>query len=78
MPRKEELLLEIEHHQCKLGDAGLLEEDKYLVKVNLEEMASSSGKSNIIGYSIQTVRNAKIIPEQRESQSTVRGNTTGE
>lgn len=44
MPRKEELLLEIEHHQCKLGDAGLLEEDKYLVKVNLEEMASSSGE----------------------------------
>jgi hypothetical protein len=44
MSRKEELLLEIEHHQCKLGDAGLLEEDKYLVKVNLEEMASSSGE----------------------------------
>jgi hypothetical protein len=41
--RKEELLLEIEH-QRELGDAGLLEEDKYLAKVNLEEMESSSGE----------------------------------
>jgi hypothetical protein len=41
--RKEELLLEIEH-QRKLGDVGLLEEDKYLAKVNLEEMESSLGE----------------------------------
>jgi hypothetical protein len=39
---EEELLLEIER-QCKLGDNGLLEEDKYLAEVNLEEMESSSG-----------------------------------
>ena len=35
---KEELLLEIER-QRSLGDAGLLEEDKYLAEVNLEEIA---------------------------------------
>ncbi len=47
--RKENLLLEIEL-QCELGDAGLLEENKYLAKVNLEEMESSLGNGNIIGY----------------------------
>jgi hypothetical protein len=31
--KKEELLREIEH-QRKLGDAGLLEKDKYLAEVN--------------------------------------------
>ncbi len=35
--RKEELLVEIER-QRELGDAGLLEEDKYLAEVNLEEL----------------------------------------
>jgi hypothetical protein len=76
--RKEELLLEIEH-QCKLGDAGLLEEDKYLADVNLEEMASSSGEWHYHWLlAIHTARNAKILREQRESQPTVRGITTGE
>jgi hypothetical protein len=40
---KEELLLEIEC-QKKLGDACLLKVDKYLVEVNLEEMALTSGE----------------------------------
>ena len=40
--KKEELLVEIER-QRELGDAGLLEEDKYLAEVNLEEMATSLG-----------------------------------
>ncbi len=76
--RKEELLLEIEH-QRKLGDAGLLEEDKYLAKVNLEEMESSSGEwQHYWLLAIQTARNAKILWEQRESQSTGSGNITGE
>jgi hypothetical protein len=35
--------VEIEH-QRELGDTGLLEEDKYLAKVNLEEMVTSSGE----------------------------------
>jgi hypothetical protein len=41
--KKEDLLLEIEH-QRKLGDMGLLEEDKYLAYVNLEEMETSLGE----------------------------------
>ena len=41
--KKEEFLVEIER-QWELGDAGLLEEDKYLTEVNLEEMATSSGE----------------------------------
>jgi hypothetical protein len=40
--RKEELLLEIER-QRELEDTGLLEEDKYLAEVNLEEITSYSG-----------------------------------
>jgi len=50
--KKEELLVEIEH-QRELGNAGLLEEDKHLAEVNLEEMATSSlprDSGNIIGY----------------------------
>ncbi len=76
--RKEELLLESEH-QRELGDAGLLEEDKYLAKVNLEEMESSSGeRQHYWLLAIQTAQNAKILPEQRESQSTDSSDITGE
>jgi hypothetical protein len=76
--KKEELLLEIER-QRKLGDAGLLEEDKYLAEVNLEEMASSLGeRQHYWLLAIQTARNAKIFQEQRESQSTGSSNITGE
>ncbi len=41
--KKEELLLEIER-QRKLGDAGLLEEDKYLAEVNLEGLETTLGE----------------------------------
>jgi hypothetical protein len=41
--KKEEILVEIER-QRELGNAGLLEEDKYLAEVNLEEMSTSSGE----------------------------------
>ena len=43
MATKEEKLVEIER-QRELGDAGLLEEDKYLAEMNLEEMATSLGE----------------------------------
>jgi hypothetical protein len=67
--RKEDLLLEIEC-QCEQGDTGLLEENKYLAEVNLEEMASTSGKPQHYWLlAIHTARNAKILWEQRESQS---------
>jgi hypothetical protein len=76
--RKEGLLLDIEH-QRKLGDAGLLEEDKYLAKVNLEEMELSLGeRQHYWLLAIQTAQNAKILQEQRESQPTDSGNITGE
>jgi hypothetical protein len=59
--RKKNLLLEIEL-QPELGDAGLLEEDKYLAKVNLEEMELSLGEQQHYWLlAIQTARNAKIL-----------------
>jgi hypothetical protein len=41
--KKEELPWEIER-QRKLGDAGLLEEDKYLAEVNLEGLETTLGE----------------------------------
>ncbi len=41
--KKEELLWEIER-QRKLGDASLLEEDKYLAEVSLEGLETTSGE----------------------------------
>ena len=76
--KKEELLVEIER-QRDLGDAGLLEEDKYLAEVNLEEMETSLGEwQHYWILAIQTARNHYALRAQRESQQTVRGNTTGE
>jgi hypothetical protein len=76
--RKENLLLEIEL-QHELGDVGLLEEDKYLAEVNLEEMELSLGeRQHYWLLAIQTAQKAKILREQREFQTAARGNTTGE
>jgi hypothetical protein len=75
---KEELLLEIER-QRSLDDAGLLEEDKYLAEVNLEEMATSSGeRQHYWLLAIQTARIHYALRAQRESQQIVRCNTTEE
>jgi hypothetical protein len=41
--KKEELLVKIKQ-QRKLGDEGLLEEDKYLAELNLEDLAWNSGE----------------------------------
>lgn len=41
--RKEEIQMEIEKQQ-ELGENGLLEEDKYLVEVNLEDLETTSGE----------------------------------
>ena len=76
--KKEELLLEIER-QRDLGDAGLLEEDKYLADVNLEEMASSLGEwEHYWLLAIQTARTHHALRAQRESHQTARGSTTVE
>jgi hypothetical protein len=69
--RKEEILREIER-QRELGDAGLLEEDKYLAKVNLEGLENASGeRQHYWLLAIKTVRKAKILREQRGQQQTV-------
>ena len=66
--KKEELLAEIER-QRELGDAGLLEEDKYLAEVNLEEMATSSGeRQHYWLLAIQTARNHYTLKTQQASQ----------
>jgi len=76
--KKEELLVEIERQQ-ELGDAGLLEEDKYLAVVNLEEMATSSGeRQHYWLLAIQTARNHYTLRAQRESQEMAQRDTTGE
>jgi hypothetical protein len=63
----------------ELGDTGLLEEDKYLAKVNLEEMASSSGKwQHYWLLAIQTARNHYTLRAQWESQQMAQRETTGE
>jgi hypothetical protein len=65
--KKEELLVEIER-QRELGDASLLEEDKYLAEVNLEEMSTSSGeRQHYWLLAIQTARNHFALRAQRES-----------
>jgi hypothetical protein len=59
--KKEELLLEIEH-QRDLGDAGLLDEDKYLAEVNSGDLETTSGeRQHYWLLAIKTVRKAKLL-----------------
>jgi hypothetical protein len=68
MAKKEELLLEIEC-QRDLGNTDLLEEDKYLAEVNLEEMATSLGeRQHYWLLAIQTAWNHYTLRAQPESQ----------
>ena len=70
--------MEIER-QRDLGNAGLLEEDKYLAEVNLEEMATSSGeRQHYWILAIQTARIHYALRAQRESQQMAQCDTTGE
>ena len=76
--KNEELLVEIEH-QRELGEAGLLEEDKYLAEVNLEEMSNSSGEwQHYWLLAIQTARTHFTLRAQQEHQQMVQRKTTGE
>jgi hypothetical protein len=62
--KKEELLLEIER-QCKLGDAGLLEEDKYLAEVSLEGLETTlRERQHYWLLAFKTTWNTKILREQ--------------
>ncbi len=66
--RKEEFLREIER-QRELGDAGLLEEDKYLAEVHLEGLEDASGeRQHYWLQAIKTAQKAKILREQRKQQ----------
>jgi hypothetical protein len=66
--RKEELLRETKR-QRELGDVGLLEEDKYLAKVNLEGLEDTSGeRQHYWLLAIKTARKAKILREQHKQQ----------
>jgi hypothetical protein len=63
--------------QRDLGDAGLLEEDKYLAEVNLEDMETTLGeRQHYWLLAIQTAWKAKLLWEQQERQQTVSGETT--
>ena len=63
--RKEELHVEIEQ-QRELGDEGLLEEDKYLTEVNMEDMTCTlGGRQHYWLLAIKIARGAKILWEQR-------------
>jgi hypothetical protein len=74
--KKEKLLLEIEH-QRDLGDAGLLEEDKYLVEINLGNMETTLGeRQHYWLLAIQTAQKVKLLQEQKEQQQTVSRETT--
>ena len=76
--KKEELLVEIER-QRELGDVGLLEEDKYLAEVNLEEMATSlEEQQHYWLLAIQTARNHYTLKAQRVSQQMEQSDTIRE
>jgi hypothetical protein len=58
--------LEIER-QWDLGDDGLLEEDKYLVEVNLGDMETTSGECQHYWLlAIKTVWKTKLLCVQQE------------
>jgi hypothetical protein len=63
--RKEQIQHEIEH-QLELGATGLLQEDKYLMEINLEDMESTSGKRQEYWLlAITAAQEAKILREQQ-------------
>ena len=50
--------------QQELGEAGLLEEDKYLAEVNLGDMETTSGECQhywLLLLTIKTVQKAKLL-----------------
>ena len=74
--KKEEMLAEIKR-QRELCDTGLLEEDKYLAEVNMENMATSSGeRQHYWLLAIQTARNHFTLRAQQESIRTAQNENT--
>ena len=73
--RKEKILAEIEEQQSK-GESGLLEEHKYLLEVNLDDIGELDGTSHEYWLlAIQAARVACATIGEEEEQGTVRGHT---
>ena len=69
--RKEEIQMEIEMQQ-ELGEEGLLEEDKYLLEVNLEDLETTNGERQEYWLlAIRAAREACQLMRERERE----GNT---
>ena len=67
--RKEEIQMEIETHQ-ELGEEGLLEEDKYLLEVNLEDLETTNGERQEYWLlAIRAAREACRLRRTRENAS---------
>ncbi len=59
--KKEELLSEIEH-QPDLGDAGLLDEDKFQAEINLGDLETTLGeRQHYWLLAIKSARKAKLL-----------------
>jgi hypothetical protein len=70
---KEELLKEIEH-QLGLGDEGLMEEDRFLLECNFDELATTNGKQQ--EYWILAIQAAREACRLRARHG--RGSTTAQ
>ena len=67
--RKEEIQMEIERQQ-ELGSEGLLEEDKYLLEVNLDDLNSTSGEwQEYWLLAIKAAREALLLRRQQPDNS---------
>ena len=74
--KKEELQMEIKY-QIELGGAGLDEQDRYLLDINLEDLETSTGEDQYHWLiSIQASRDDKIL--RRRHQESVTGEETRE
>jgi hypothetical protein len=64
--QKEQIQREIKH-QMELGASGLLQEDKYLMEINLENMETTSGERQEYWLlAITAAWKAKILQEQQQ------------
>ena len=69
--RKEDIQLEIERQQA-LGSEDLLGDDKYLMEINLEDLATSSGERQEYWLlAIRAARLACMLRDQNNTHSTV-------
>ena len=71
--RKEEIQMEIEKQQ-ELGGDGLLEEDKYLLEVNLDDLENTSGEQQ--EYWLLAIRAAREARRLRSGLDDVSVETT--